>query len=476
MSNNYEYAGQFICDKVMLFASSGAAINVTKLVTSLNLYEDLFKSCITGDITIVDTNNVIMEAPVIGQEFLGFKISTPGLDDFALDYSTHVFTINKINSRTSPRPGAMVYSLSFCSPEGLRNERTRVSKSYADSVDGIVEDVLSSAQYINTKKTLFIEETKGIKKMVVPYLHPHKLIHQLKQEALSKKHDSPHYMFYENTLGIHFRTLDSMYAQQSISDFNTGEMGGEISITEELERVLRFQIVGSNDMLTNTAMGMLSSNIITHDIYRKEYRAKSFDYIDDFHENHRVNYDDDNKDNPIYNTGPIDEFDNQISDFAGASRYVHPTSTIINNSDAQHYAEDISAVFRKGNNSASYNNPYTANDIPKTIMSRKSKLAELTQGVSVLISVYGTTQLNVGSIVNFSVPVSGAKHSGEKSDIYLSGRFLIKSLRHMFDFSEKKHTCAMTLVKDSISSELPLDDLAIEPKAESRGIISEFYS
>jgi len=109
-------------------------------------------------------------------------------------------------------------------------------------------------------------------------------------------------------------------------------------------------------------------------------------------------------------------------------------------------------------------------------MSRKSKLAELTQGVSVLISVYGTTQLNVGSIVNFSVPVSGAKHSGEKSDIYLSGRFLIKSLRHMFDFSEKKHTCAMTLVKDSINSELPLDDLAIEPKAESRGIISEFYS
>ena len=462
MSGNYEYAGQFVADKIKLFASSGTVVDITKLVTALNLYEDLYKACITGDITIVDTNNVIMEAPIIGQEFLGFKITTPGIDEFALDYSTHVFTVTKINSRQSPRPGVMVYSLAFSSPEGLRNERTRVSKSYADSIDGIVEDVLSSAKYINTKKTLFMEETKGIKKMVVPYLHPHKLINQLKMEAISKKHDSPHYMFYENTLGVHFRTLDSMYAQKSIADFHAGDMGGEVSLEEELKRVLQFQIVGSNDLLLNTVTGMLSSNIITHDIYRKEYRSDDFDYINDFDNNYRVNYDDGNQDNPIYNDGPIDEFDNQISEFDGARRYVHPTSTIINNSDAQHYAEG--------------NNPYTANNISKTIMSRKSKVAELTQGVSVIIQTHGTTSLCIGSIVKFNVPVTGATHSGESSDVYLSGRYLIKSLRHMFDFSTKKHTCAMTLVKDSISKQLPLDDLAIEPKAESRGIISEFYS
>ena len=46
----------------------------------------------------------------------------------------------------------------------------------------------------------------------------------------------------------------------------------------------------------------------------------------------------------------------------------------------------------------------------------------------------------------------------------------------MFDFTDKRHTCAMTLVRDTINKELPINDLAIEPKAESRGIISEFYS
>ena len=462
MSENYSYAGQFTFDKVKLFASSGNVIDISKLVTAVNLYEDLYKSCITGDITIVDTNNIIMEAPVIGQEFLGFKLITPGLDDFALDYSTHVFTITKINSRISTNPSTMVYNLAFSSPEGLRDNRTRVSKSYTNSIDSIVEDVLSSAKYINTKKTLFMEETKGIKKMVVPYQHPFKLINQLKMEAVSKKHDSPHYMFYENTLGFHFRTLDSLYAQKATAEFNAGDMGGDVSLEDELKRVLQFQIVGSNDMLINVVTGMLASNVLTHDIYRKEYKHEDFEYLSDFHENNRAHYDDMNKDNPIYNDVPIDEFDNTVSEFTDAKRYFHPTSTIINNSDAQHYAEG--------------NNPYTANNISKTIMSRKSKVAELTQGVSVIIQTHGTTSLCIGSIVKFNVPVTGATHSGESSDVYLSGRYLIKSLRHMFDFSTKKHTCAMTLVKDSISKQLPLDDLAIEPKAESRGIISEFYS
>ena len=91
MTDRYSYAGQFIFDKVKLFSSSGTVVDISRIVTAMNLYEDLYKSCMTGDITIVDTNNVIMEAPVIGQEFLGFKLTTPGLDDFALDYSTHVF-------------------------------------------------------------------------------------------------------------------------------------------------------------------------------------------------------------------------------------------------------------------------------------------------------------------------------------------------------------------------------------------------
>ena len=83
-------------------------------------------------------------------------------------------------------------------------------------------------------------------------------------------------------------------------------------------------------MLLNVARGMLASNIITHDIYRKEYRVDDFEYINDFYNNYRINYEETNKDNPIYNEAPIDEFDNDVSMFTDARRYVHPTSTTEN--------------------------------------------------------------------------------------------------------------------------------------------------
>ena len=355
---------------------------------------------------------------------------------------------------------------------GLRDNRVRVSKRYTNSLHAIVEDVLSAPQYINSKKTFFIEPTKGIRKMTVPYVHPFKLINQLQQDAISAKHDSPHYMFYENTLGYHFRSLDSLFAQKAIATFHTGDKGSfdvnkdPRNIEEEYKRVMQFQVSGNSDMLLNVAKGMLASNIITHDIYRKEYRVDDFEYINDFYNNYRINYEETNKDNPIYNEAPIDEFDNDVSMFTDARRYVHPTSTTENNIDAQHYE-------RFG---ASQRNTFTANNIPNTIMSRQSKLAELTKGVSINIEVHGTTTLNVGAIVNFSAPVVGAQHSGEKFDKYLSGRYMIKTLKHTFDFSERRHLCAMTLVKDSFNTKLPMNDLAIEPKAEARGVISEFYS
>ena len=475
--DNVQYAGQFNIDEVKIFSSSGTVIDITKLVVAMNLYEDVYKTAVTGTIAVSDTNNIIMEAPIIGQEFIGFKISTPGLDKFALDYSEHVFTITKVLARASSNPGAQAYSFYFCSPEGLRDTRVRVSKSYTNSLDAIVEDILTAPQYINSKKTFFIEPTKGIRRITVPYIHPFKFINHLKQDAISAKHDSPHYMFYENTLGYHFRSLDSLFAQKAIATFHTGDKGSiedvekdPRNIEEEYKRVMQFQVSGNSDMLQNVVTGMLASNIITHDIFRKEYRVDDFEYFNDFFDNYRINYDETKKDNPIYNEAPIDEFDNDVSMFTDARRYVHPTSTTENNIDAQHYEKfpAIAGVIQR--------NTFTANNIPKTIMSRQSKLAELTKGVSVTIEVHGTTTLHVGAIVNFSAPVVGAQHSGEKFDKYLSGRYMIKTLKHTFDFSERRHLCAMTLVKDSFNTKLPMHDLAIEPKAEARGILSEFYS
>ena len=102
-----------------------------------------------------------------------------------MDFSTHVFVINKIGTRVGGNPSVQGISLGFCSPEGMRDGRVRVSKSYTNTIDFMVEDILTAPQYINSKKALFIEPTKGVRKMVVPNTHPFQFINDLKKDAIS---------------------------------------------------------------------------------------------------------------------------------------------------------------------------------------------------------------------------------------------------------------------------------------------------
>lgn len=482
MADNIQYAGQFSIGDVKLFTASGNTLDIGNTVSAINIYEDIFKSSISGDITITDTNNLIMEAPIVGQEYLGFKIITPGLDNVAIDYTDNVFAITRIINKVSSQPGVQVFSLEFCSPEGLRNYRVRTSKSYTDSIDAIVEDLLTSKFYINSKKTLFIEPTKGIRKIVAPNSPPFRLINQLKVDAISKKHNSPHYMFYENIRGIHFRTLDSLYAQKSIGNFNTGDSGsfdvakkGPGNIEAAFKTAIRFQQNGNNDMLRNTVSGLLASNILTHDIYSKSFKYDDFEYHNDFYKNNRVNYENTGKDNPIYAENPIDEFDNTVSQFTDSKIHLQPTSTVSTieldslglstaaAKDAQYYDTKTKSY------------PYTPNNVSKTMLSRQSKVAELTNGMSIVLEVHGTTTITAGNMINFSMPVTGAEHSGDKFDKYYSGKYLITGVRHMFDITQKKHKCLLSCIKDSINSELPMNDLALEPKAERGGLITDFY-
>ena len=57
-----------------------------------------------------------------------------------------------------------VLELQFTSPEMLKSNRTRISKSYTNTVDNIAEDILTNERYLDTKKDLFIEPTAGIRR------------------------------------------------------------------------------------------------------------------------------------------------------------------------------------------------------------------------------------------------------------------------------------------------------------------------
>ena len=454
-----QYAGEYEIEEIKLFSSSGNIIPLGGLMMQLTLFENIFSPTMSGQITLLDTNSIVLNLPIIGQEYLSFKIKTASLGSEGtdiIDYTENIFSVYKIDKRIMA-DSAEAIVLHFTSPEMMRNNRTRVSKSYTNSIDKIVIDVLQNERYLNSKKDLFIEGTVGVRKMIAPNNQPFTFIQKLASESISLEHSSPYFMFYENKDGIHFRSLESLYNQPIIAKYNTGDFvnqgsGGTVvrNVLEEYSRPLSHQIVQANDMLSNVKGGLLGSNLITYDIYKKSYNKKSFRYFQNFRDYGRIS------DNPIYNTNVIDEFGNTVDNFTDANIHLHPTSKVEEN-DAQYFTDVATS-------------PYSPNRIENGLLHRQAKLLELKKGVSLIVEVHGLTNIAIGQTINFEMQVVGETHGKSKADPYYSGKYLITTLRHNFSVvPSRNHTIIMTIVKDGYNEELEQNTGASEPKRLSKG-------
>ena len=456
-----QYAGEYEIEEIKLFSSSGNIIPLNGLMMQLSLFENIFSPTMSGQIILLDTNSIVLNLPIIGQEYLSFKIKTASFGSEGtdiIDYTENVFSIYKIDTRLMG-DGAEAIVLHFASPEMMRNSRTRVSKSYTNSIDKIVIDVLQNERYLNSKKDLFIEETVGVRKLVAPNSLPFTFIQKLSSEAISQEHGSPYFLFYENKDGIHFRSLDSLYNQPITATYNTGKFSHQKGsgtvvkdVLDEYSRPINHQIVQANDMLSNVRGGLLGSQLITYDIYKKNYNIKSFKYFENFKDHSRIG------DNPIYNTNVIDEFGNTVDNFTNANIHLHPTSKVGEN-DAQHYTDVTTA-------------PYSPNRIENSLLHRQAKFLELRKGISLVVEVHGMTNMAVGQTINFEMLVVGETHGKSKADPYYSGKYLITQLRHEFnEVPQRNHTIAMTIVKDGYTEELEQNRSAVEPKRRSKGTV-----
>ena len=452
-----QYAGQYEVKELLVHTSAGTIINLRNAIQSVNIYESIFSTSLSGTITILDIDDIATNGPIIGQEYMKLKLTTPGLDNEEIDFTNTSFSIYKVVSRISGSQNAQLLTLSFTTPELLRNNRIRVSKSYTNTINNIVKNLLSDEKYINTNKNVFIEETSGIRKIIAPNINPYNFITNLATEALSKKYGSPHFFFFENTKGIHFKSLESILSSDSIGVFNVSDLGPldkqsrVIDIQKELERVLEFQIDSNNDMLMNIKGGMLGSKNIEYNIYNKSYKTTEYKYFDDFNRYPRLNG------NATYNDNQIDVQGNTIGDFSDARIHLHSISSQ-DEFDTQHT-----------NDKSEYK--YAPNKINESILQRQAKFMELNSGISVSLKLKGNTTIAAGQKMRLLVPTTGRAHEGNEFDPYYTGDYIITKLRHNFSQTDKTHQIYLQASQESFETEIPNRADAKEPLG-SKGVIS----
>ena len=473
MAKGIQTAGEFIIEELKLVTTSGLEVDLTTSVIGLTLFEDIFSMTISGTIAIADSVNLASYGPLLGQEYLHLKISTPTFKDESavIDFSKNAFLVHSISKREKLTDGVQGFTLSFVSPELVRNQRLKVTQSLTDTWSNIVKKMLIGPSYIDTKKKIDLEPTTGIKKFVAPNVRPLDIIVLGMKQAVSEFKGEPTYLFYETLKGFNFRTLASLYNDASQLDYITIAAGSNpvgsksYNILDEMRTVLSYEIVSNNDSIANYSTGMFGSKLITHDIISKSYETKIYNYHDDFEkESHIVGgVTAGTPEFPLASALALNNKGLRVSDFP-ARTFMMPTS-LSGGVDSQHTTE---------NNT----NPYMAYDPHKWLQRRNSQMIQLENALQVNIMTHGNTLINAGDKVILNLPYTATKQAtgvDEKFDRFYKGPFLIKRIRHDFimNSSPKRHRMYMNLVKDSLEKELDKTG-PIEPSAKTVAEITEY--
>ena len=463
--------GDFELDECTLVTTSGMKIDLKGSVVGIILYEGIGSIAVSGDLVITDPTNLSSTGPLIGHEYLFLKIRTPGLigfteDESIIDFSENVFIVNNVSAR-EPAGNIQVLALHFVSQELVKNQRLRVHQSLVMSWSDIVKHMMT--EYIDTKKKMIIEPSIGIKKFIAPSIRPLDLIVLATKQALAKYNAEPTYIFYESLKGFNFRTLASLYNQSAILEYTDAPAGNNPKIDQQydlvmdLQNILSYQIARSNETLINYRTGMFGSKLITHDIINKSYQNSYYKYHDNF------------KDEIHIASGGLRSLPEfpitselyvapgmKTSDFP-SRQFLYPI-TSSGGVDAQHLTE---------NNTS----PYISQDPHKWLQRRTSQMIQLENGFQINMTVHGNTIISAGDIVLLNLPQRAGQFKMKESvDRLYRGRFLVRKIRHDFNFSTSppKHQMIMNLVKDSLETELDASIDNMEPSSDKDGILEDY--
>ena len=449
------YAGEYIIEQCELHAVSGAVLDLTDQYASISIYEDIFSNSITGQISFADTNNLLTNLPIIGQEKLKLKLTTPNGDDASnrlasIDFTDNPLYVYKVNNKLQVNDNTTAYSISFTTAEAIRGNRIRVSQSFdGEPSEDIVKKILRDPELLNSKKEYYYELTNNNYKFVSPSMRPMEFINSVARRCLSKEYNNaPTFLFYETIKGYYFRTIDSMmdrknprfiYRELTPNTIPEGETRPNAAIN--LTNILNYEVMPTTDVMANMRRGMYASKLTMIDLVNKTVENFEYNYFDDFQEDKHVDaFNAYGSQNSPLASSARDDYQNRLSDYSEAAVFMQAVDR-----------DSPNGLF-----SARYEGQYDYVGTDIWLQRRKGRFSSLDSAITLQVEVPGNTTIQAGDLIGIEMRNQGIL-AEDKKDPYFSGRYLVRKLRHEFTRAEgmPKHTVYMECVRDTIKQPYP---------------------
>jgi len=429
--------GDVRVDEVKIIKETDEELDIRQLVIELNIFEDIYKNGLYGNLMLADAGNFVSKFPIVGNEYIRLKVRTPGLPQII--YKT--FKVYSITNRAMLQDtGMQSYVLHFCSTELFIDMMAPVYSHFRGPVLDVVQQIYKERLAIprNTGNEeeftplLIVGETDNEISFTSPGWTAAHCINWLAARTLPNNLKSPGYLFYETTQAFYFANIEAMidlavhdkqiYRTYQYTPNNLVETGQE-GFSKDLERdygkIEDLEFVETFNAFKNTANGYYSNRLVTLDIITKKYEVIDYDHVSSYNEY------------------------KHLEDIAGTAQPPFTQATLRSPSVLTQFYPKHEKLYSDLDTNAH-------DIIDKTLPRRVSVMHEL-DNIKLIITVPGRTDAEIGSIVYLSYPSAAPRDSTDKSklgeDPLFSGYYLVTAVRHKITLI--KHMMILELVKDS---------------------------
>lgn len=413
-------ATDYQIDELTITGSSGRVVDLREVMRELILYEDLFSNTMTGTLFISDTNDIINLLPIVGGEYISLAVTKPS----SPTKIQKTFRVYKITNRSKASPSSEDYILNFCSEEVVLSESTLISHSFqGQTISEIVQDIATKYLKIDSKKfpTAALTSTTGTFDVVIPFWTPFYTINWLARMARTSAAPGCSFMFFEDSQGYHFNSIELLTQQTPVQVINfmpmnlagtTREKAEKSDTQMRFESAEAYELTNAPDLLRSISSGSYASRLMRVNILDQQFKVMDLDGIE----------------------------------FFGRTKHTN-TNTFMQP------CKDRMRVEQNKRHDAYYRVAVDTLKVETWMLQRNAYISAL-HGFQMKISLPGNLGLRVGQVVSLNLPSASIGTEEKKPmDFLFSGNYLITAVQHKID--RNKHICIIELSKDSIQAPLP---------------------
>lgn len=414
----------------------GNTINLRNMVNEINIYEHIDKPYLTGSIVFTDNESLSTQIGFLGAERISIIISVDTITDTDFQIEKN-FIVTEVTNSVKSNDNHEVILLQLMEEKGYKSKLTRVSKSYTDTPNVIIERIMKD--YLNAEVVSLgkANEANTPIKVIIPNLTPIEAATWIRTRATTIE-GMPYFLFScvadDKLRFIDLETIISGKALNPVYPYLYSDVAAKNTTPHDIVKnsynIVSYKMKGKENQIELASQGLVSATYNFLDHTKGTFEKQTFDV------------------NQVFQG-----LKNRNAFKTNQSQEILDNTTLIDGKTMMNYdTKEISMLSTTNLYTDGSANYYEAPDISSHMNKVKSlALRHFLHKSSMNITVPGrnfisdSKNVSIGNLINIKFLVNLPENNKVSKDNRKSGEYMIYAVRH--HFSGKAYHAAVSCTK-----------------------------